>query len=177
MEIEAETIAYLVCSRCGLETKAMEYVAGYLRHPEEDLASISIKVILGVDNAAVCPFDGDLDALILPDVNAQSMSLFLQELSLNHAREHIVLVLDRAGWHTAKDLNVPQNITLYRLPPYSPELNPVEHLWDEIREKWFLNRYFASLDSVENQLVLALKTLMENPNLVTSICLFNWMIN
>ena len=68
-----------------------------------------------------------------------------------------------AGWHTAKDLNIPQNITLHWLPPYSPELNPVEYLWDEIREKWFLNRYFASLDSVENQLMLALKDLMENP--------------
>jgi hypothetical protein len=48
MEIEAETIAYLVCSRCGLETKAMEYVAGYLRHPEGDLAAISVKVILDI---------------------------------------------------------------------------------------------------------------------------------
>jgi len=126
--------------------------------------------------AAVCPFDGDLDALILPDVNTQSMSLFLRELSLNHAHEHIVLILDRAGWHTAKDLTVPQNITLHWLPPYSPELNPVEHLWDEIREKWFLNRYFNSLESVEDRLMQALKTLMENPKLVESICLFNWMI-
>jgi transposase len=104
------------------------------------------------------------------------MSLFLRELSLNHAHEHIVLILDRAGWHTAKDLTVPQNITLHWLPPYSPELNPVEHLWDEIREKWFLNRYFNSLESVEDQLMQALKTLMENPKLVESICLFNWMI-
>jgi len=124
-----------------------------------------------------CPFDGDLDALILPDVNTQSMSLFLQELSLNHVHEHIVLILDRAGWHTAKDLTVPRNITLQYLPPYSPELNPAEHLWDEIREKWFLNRYFNSLESVEDQLMQALKTLMESPKLVESICLFNWMIN
>jgi len=70
-----------------------------------------------------CPFDGDLDALILPDVNTQSMFLFLQELSLNHVHEHIVLILDRAGWHTAKDLTVPRNITLQYLSPYSPELN------------------------------------------------------
>jgi transposase len=65
-------------------------------------------------------------------------------------------------------------VSIIWLPPYSPELNPVEHLWDELREKWFHNRYFASLDGVENQLLLAL---MENPKLVTSICLFSWMIN
>lgn len=60
-----------------------------------------------------CLFDGDLD----PDVNAQSMSLFLQELSQNHAGEHIVLVPDRAGRHTARDLAVLRNITLHWLPP------------------------------------------------------------
>jgi transposase len=127
--------------------------------------------------AAICPFDGDLDALILPEVNTQSMSLFLTELSQNHEHEHIVLILDRAGWHTAKDLNIPENITLHWLPPYSPELNPVEHLWDEIREKWFLNRYFSSLDAVEDQLMEALKTLMKDCVRVKSISLFNWMVD
>lgn len=127
--------------------------------------------------AAICPFDGDLDALILPEVNAQSMSLFLKELSRNHAREHIVLILDRAGWHTAGDLSIPKNITLHWLPPYSPELNPVEHLWDDIREKWFLNRYFSSLDAVEDQLVEALRTLMKDRDRVKSISLFNWMVH
>ncbi len=104
--------------------------------------------------------------------------LFLQELSRNHACDHIVLILDRAGWHTAKDLNISQNTTLHWLPPpYSPELNPVEHLWDEIREKWFLNRYFVSLDAADNQLMRVLKTLIEDPKQVTSICLFDWMVN
>ncbi len=92
--------------------------------------------------AAVCPFDGGLDALVLPEVNTESMSLFLAELSDNHQDENIVLIMDKAGWHTAKNLIVPRNITLHWLPPYSPELNPVEHLWDEVREKWFQNRYF-----------------------------------
>ena len=75
--------------------------------------------------AAVCPFDGAIDALILPDVNTESMLLFLHELSWNHRDEHIVLILDRACWHTAKGLDIPKNITLYWLPPYRPELNPV----------------------------------------------------
>jgi transposase len=105
------------------------------------------------------------------------MSLFLAELSDNHQDENIVLIMDRAGWHTAKNLIVPRNITLHWLPPYSPELNPVEHLWDEIREKWFQNRYFQSLDAVEDQLVDALAFLMRHPELVKTMTLFNWMNN
>lgn len=127
--------------------------------------------------AAVCPFDGHLDALILPEVNTEAMSIFLEELSRNHRDEQIVLILDKAGWHTAANLTIPDNITLHWLPPYSPELNPVEHLWDELREKWFRNRYFASLDAVEDQLAEALKFLMEHPDQVTSMTLFDWMDN
>ena len=127
--------------------------------------------------AAVCPFDGTLDALILPEVNTEAMSVFLEELSTNHHDEQIVLILDKAGWHTATNLTVPENIILHWLPPYSPELNPVEHLWDELREKWFRNRYFTSLDAVEDQLSEALKFLMEHPDLVKSMTLFNWMDN
>ena len=127
--------------------------------------------------AAVCPFDGDLDALILPEVNTEAMSIFLEELSGNHGDEQIVLILDKAGWHTAGNLTIPDNITLHWLPPYSPELNPVEHLWDELREKWFRNKYFASLDAVEDQLAEALKFLMEHPDQVKRMTLFDWMDN
>ena len=127
--------------------------------------------------AAICPFDGDLVALILPDANTLSMTFFLQELSETHHDEHIILILDKAGWHTAKALNVPTNITLHWLPPYSPELNPVEHLWEETREKWFRNAYFASLDAVEDRLVDALQHLLKRPDLVRSMTLFGWMAN
>ena len=127
--------------------------------------------------AAVCPFDGTLDALILPEVNTEAMSIFLQELSGNHGDEKIVLILDKAGWHTATDLTIPENIVLHWLPPYSPELNPVEHLWDELREKWFRNKYFTSLDAVEDQLAEALKFLMEHPDHVRSMTSFDWIYN
>lgn len=127
--------------------------------------------------AAVCPFDGDLDALILPEVNTEAMSIFLKELSECHRDEEIVLILDKAGWHTAANLNIPENIVLHWLPPYSPELNPVEHLWDELREKWFRNKYFASLDAVEDQLAEALKFLIIHPDQVKCMTLFDWMNN
>lgn len=127
--------------------------------------------------AAVSPSDGHLDALVLPEVNADSMSLFLQEVSENHKDDHVIMIMDRAGWHTAKGVHIPDNITLHWLPAYSPELNPVEHIWDEIREKWFHNRVFLSLDAVEDQLVISLAYLIHTPDLVKSLTLFRWLHN
>ena len=89
--------------------------------------------------AAVSPHDGVLDSLILPTSNADMMSLFLAEVSARHINEEIFMVVDGASWHRANELIVPSNMNLLPLPPYCPELNPVEHIWDEIREKWFPN--------------------------------------
>lgn len=125
--------------------------------------------------AAVSPFDGDIDALVLPEVSAEAMSVFLKEVSDRHPDKHIVMIMDQAGWHRAKKLVIPDNITLFWLPPYSPELNPVEHLWDEIREKWFNNYAFKSLCDVEKQLVKALKHLIDSPELIKSMTFFKWM--
>lgn len=126
--------------------------------------------------AAVCPHDGILDSLVLPEVDARTMSLFLAELVRRHPREFILLVLDGAGWHTAKALEVPETIRLLRLPPYSPELNPVEHLWDEIREKKFQNVVFQSMEAVEDRLVEALTELEHDPRHVACLTAFPWII-
>lgn len=83
----------------------------------------------------------------------------------------------KAGWHRANDLVVPENIRLIPLPPYSPQLNPVEHLWDEIREKWFTNLVFNSLDALEDRLVQALATLERDTHRVQSITGFDWIVN
>ena len=74
--------------------------------------------------AAVSPADGVLDSLVLPVVNAHAMSLFLSEVSQRHPNDFILMVMDKAGWHQAKDLKVPKNMRIIFLPPYSPELNP-----------------------------------------------------
>jgi transposase len=105
--------------------------------------------------AAVSPHDGVLDTLVLPVVNAEAMSVFLAEVAQRHPNERIVMVLDGAGWHKAKRLQIPAKMQLVFWPPWSPQLNPVEHIWDEIREKWFRNRVFASLSAVDEQLVKA----------------------
>jgi len=125
--------------------------------------------------AALSPFDGELISLVLPWVNTEMMSLFLGEASRRYPNEQLVMIMDQAGWHKAKCLNIPDNITLHWLPPYSPELNPVEHLWDDIREKWFSNKAFKSLHAVEIQLVEALQHYLSSPSELSSMTLFPWM--
>jgi transposase len=127
--------------------------------------------------AAVSPHDGTLDSLILPAVPAEAMSIFLHEVSQRHPNELILMVLDGAGWHKAKRLLLPANMRVVFLPPWSPQLNPVEHLWDEVREKWFGNRVFASLSAVEEQLITALKILEEDSPRVASLAGFDWIRN
>jgi transposase len=125
--------------------------------------------------AAVNPQDGILDTLVLPTVNTEAMSIFLAEVSRRHAEEFLVMVLDGAGWHKARRLLVPANMRLLSLPPGSPQLNPVEHVWDEVREKWFANRVFDSLNAVEEQLIAALKTWEEDATRVASLTGFDWI--
>lgn len=127
--------------------------------------------------AAVSVADGALDTLILPEVNTNCMQIFLDEVSSRHPNDRLVIVLDGAGWDTSKSLLVPDNIRLVSLPPYSPELNPTEHLWDDLREKYFHNRVFDSLDSVENNLESALHEMENNPQRTKSITAWPWIIN
>ena len=119
---------------------------------------------------------GELDSLILPHVNTDCMQLFLDEVSARHPKERIVMVIDGAGWHRSHELKAPENIYLLRLPPYAPELNPMEHVWDELREKYFHNRVFDSLDALENHLVLALRNMELDSTTVCSIVSWPWII-
>jgi hypothetical protein len=100
-----------------------------------------------------------LDSLVLPWVNAETMSLFLSEAAQRHDKEFIVMVMDQAGWHIAGDLTVPANMRLVFLPAYSPEQNPAEHLWESLRKDCFANHVFADLDAVETALTEGLVAL------------------
>ena len=104
------------------------------------------------------------------------MQLFINEVASRYPQENIVMVVDGAGWHKA-DFKLPDNLKLHFLPPYSPELNPQEHIWDELREKWFHNIVFDSLDALEDQLMTGLKALETSPNMVKSIAGWDWIIN
>ena len=83
---------------------------------------------------AACPARATAVGLVLPYVNKEAMALHLAEISKAVASDaHAVLILDGAGWHGAKALKVPENITLVPLPPYAPELNPMENVWQYLR--------------------------------------------
>lgn len=126
--------------------------------------------------AAIDPKEGGLDSLILPDMYASTMSVFLKELSQRYPKYYILLVMDGAPCHRAGDLEVPDNIQIQEQPSYSPELNPVEHLWDEMREKWFHNETFDSMDSVEERIIQSLNVLENDQKLIQSISGFPWIM-
>ena len=109
--------------------------------------------------SAVSPHDGVMDSLVLPWVDAQTMSLFQAELAERHAQEFVVMVMDQPGWHLAGELSVPSNMRLIFLPPYSPEFNPAKHLWKSLREDCFANHVVADLDAVERTFSNGLVTL------------------
>ena len=94
---------------------------------------------------AICPQQGKGAALVMPRCDTQAMSLHLAEVAQAVAPgAHGVMLMDRAGWHRAKDLVVPDNLTLVLLPARAPELNPVENIWQFLRENWLSSRVFAS---------------------------------
>ena len=96
--------------------------------------------------AAVAPAEGKMTSLILPCADTEMMNLFLEHVSSTFANYFVVMQVDQAGWHHSKELRIPANIRLIAQPAYSPELNPVEHVWEELREKHLPNLALASLD-------------------------------
>jgi transposase len=122
--------------------------------------------------AVVAPKEGKMTSLILPGANTSMMNIFLKHVSRTFSEYFLVIQLDQAGWHSAKDLSIPENIRLMPQPAYSPELNPVEHIWEELREKAFSNRVFASLDAVIDTLCDQLRQLEDNSELLHSMTYF-----
>lgn len=124
---------------------------------------------------APCPFDGRIASLILPWSDTTAMTVFLKHTARQFAGDFCILILDGAGWHHADELDVPENIRLLFLPPYSPELNPVEHVWEHLRETQFRNDALPDLDAVEDRLMDGIRDLTVKPDLVTSMALFSWI--
>ena len=118
---------------------------------------------------AVSPLDGRFDSLILPWVNGDCMQLFVDEIAARYPHENIVMVMGGVGWHKSQTMILAENMRILFLPPYSPELNPQEHVWDELREKFFHNRDFDSLNALEIHLESALKSLESNQETMRNI--------
>ena len=124
---------------------------------------------------AVSPRDGAADFLILPVMTAVAMKVFLDELARRHDGQYILMIYDGAPCHSPGALNIPDTMTVRTLPPYSPQLNPVENIWDDIREKFFANIVFESMDAVENKISEACLHYDENTETVQSITAFPWI--
>ena len=126
---------------------------------------------------AVSPLDGEMFSLVMSGTDTACMNIFLDQLGKAYPDDYIMLVLDNAAWHRSKTLEIPENIELYPLLPYTPELNPIEQIWEEIREKNFLNEVFANLSKVVDRLCEGTLRLMNDPSTVASITQRAWLMD
>jgi DDE superfamily endonuclease len=126
--------------------------------------------------AAVEPTTGAGVALVLPEATTAAMNLFLAAFAAELAEDvHAVLVLGGAGWHGARGLVVPANLTLVPLPPYRPELNPVERVWLYLRERFLSLRVFANYRAIVDACCEAWNRLVAEPGRLRSLCDQAWI--
>jgi len=124
---------------------------------------------------AVCPEIDMSFALILPEKNTEMMQMFINEFSKNiPKKKHVVLVSDQAGWHKTPKLKIPSNITFMFLPPYSPELNPIEQLWQQLKQKSLSNRCFKDYKDIMNSATKAWKSFVSSPGAIKRLCSRSW---
>ena len=122
---------------------------------------------------AVCPAKAKVSGFISPYCNAQAMQIHLNILA-EEVEKHAVLVLDRAGWHVAKSLDIPKNITLLYLPAYSPELNPKENFWQSLKNRHLANRVFDSFDDIMDSCENAWREFTQNKEYFAQLCSRKW---
>ena len=123
---------------------------------------------------AVEPLTGESFFLVLPNCNTECTSLFLEGLANQYPDDAILLCCDGAAWHKAKHLRVQKNIVLFFIPPYTPEMNPIEQIWKEIRKRGFKNEIFTRLDKVIDRLCETIRSL--SAEVVKSITGRDWII-
>ncbi|MDD4495382.1 MAG: transposase, partial [Eubacteriales bacterium] len=117
---------------------------------------------------------GEFFFLVLPYSNTVCMNVFLQKLSDTYPHDRILLVCDGAAWHKSNALVIPQNIRLLFIPPATPEMNPIEQIWKEIRKRGFRNEIFQTLEDVVDRLCDTICSLSHC--LVQSITARNWIV-
>ena len=124
---------------------------------------------------AVEPLTGESCFLVMPYCNTACMNVFLDELSRQYPNDIILLCCDGAAWHKSNALYIPKNIRLFFIPPYTPEMNPIEQIWKEIRKRGFRNEIFATLEKVVNRLC---DTICKLPAIVIrSITARSWILS
>ena len=124
---------------------------------------------------AVSPKDGKSFFLVMPNCNTICMNVFLDELSNEYPDELIMLVADNATWHRSKKMIIPNNIVIFPLLPYTPEMNPIEQIWKEIRKNGFKNEIFQTLEKVVDRLCQTIRNL--TPDVIKSISARDWIMS
>ena len=125
---------------------------------------------------AVCAAQNQHSAVIVPYSNTAAMQEHLNAIAKVVSKgRHAVIVLDRASWHTTKKLNVPENLSLLPLPPYSPELNPVEQIWQLLRDRFLANRCFDGYEDIVDACVHAWNSFTQLPGKIEKLCSRAWM--
>lgn len=126
---------------------------------------------------AVCPADGKAAALVMPKANSEGMQHHLDLIAgAVTSGKHAVLVVDRAAWHVTEKLLIPNNLSILPLPPYSPELNPVEQIWQQLRQSDWANRCFKNYDEIIDVCCQAWNTFASQPDIVRKLCSRKWAL-
>ncbi len=121
--------------------------------------------------AAACPATGAATGILMPNLDTDVINAFLQEFSRQLAPEvHAVLIWDGAGFHTSKALIVPENVTLLQLPPYSPELNPIENLWHYLRSHYWSNRSYPDWEALKEAAAAGLVAVGSDAQRIRTVC-------
>jgi transposase len=123
----------------------------------------------------VCPKQDKGFALILPYKDTEIMQMFLNEFSKTIPKGiHAVLVADQASWHKTSKLKKPKNISLVFLPPYSPELNPIEQVWQQLKQRWLSNRCFKDYNDILKATSAAWKNFVSVKGAIKQLCSRSW---
>lgn len=125
---------------------------------------------------ACCPQTGQSNAWLMPMANTETMNGQLSDLGQQLPDTvHVALVLDGAGWHHSTALKVPDNITLIHLPPYSPELNPIELVWHELRQRYLSNRIYPDTETLQAAVASAWNRLADDFQRLRSLTDYPWI--
>ena len=125
---------------------------------------------------AVCPGRGIGEALVVPWVNKDIMALHLEQISkVTDKGRHAVVIMDGAGWHTDDIADTLNNVTVIKIPPYSPELNPIEQVWSWMRQHSLANQAFKGYDDIVEQVCEAWNDFIKSSKRVTDMCSREWI--
>ncbi|GAF97466.1 unnamed protein product [marine sediment metagenome] len=126
----------------------------------------------------VCPQKDEWVEIIVPYSNAEAMLIHLEYISANIPKEkHAVIVMDRAFWHITKKIKKFSNITIIHLPVASPELNPVEQIWQHLRRKELSNRCFKDYEEILDVCSIAWNNFVNERGFIKNLCTKDWFAN